>query len=122
MHFLKQLNQDDGIAYNSAHAILGKHYYNIKEYRLQRESLEIATKKGPHRSEPKTLLSLAQVYGHMKQYPLAVKTLKRAEAKMRRLTDAEKANLYKSYIEYLRLYYMTQRAQNPLSADSSPLD
>jgi len=122
VRFLKQLSRSNGTAYNSAHRILGAYYYNIKEYRRQRDSLEIATKKGRYRSDAKVLLSLAQAYGHFKQYTKAIRTLKRTEAKMRRLSGSEKANVYRTYAEYARLYYIALRAKNPLRADTSLLD
>lgn len=122
VRFLKQLSQKHGTAYNSAHRILGAYYYKIKEYRRQRDSLEIATKKGRYRSDAKVLLSLSQAYGHFKQYGKALGTLKRTEAKMRRLSGSEKANVYRTYAEYARLYFIAQRAKNPLRADTSLLD
>jgi hypothetical protein len=120
--FLKQLNADHGTSYNSAHRVLGAFYYGLGDYRRQRDSLEIATKKGRYRSDAKVLLSLSQAYGHFKQYNKALKTLRRTEAKMRRLSGAEKANVYRTYAEYARLLYIAQRAKNPRRANASLLD
>jgi hypothetical protein len=122
VNLLKKLTKSHGTAYNSAHRILGSYYYNIKEYRRQKDSLEIATQRGRYRSDAKVLLSLAQTYGHFKQYAKALKVLRRTEAKMRRLKGSEKANVYRTYAEYARLYFIAQRAKNPLRADSSLLD
>ena len=102
--------------------MLGAFYFDLRDYRRQRDSLEIATKKGPYRSDAKVLLSLAQAYGHFKQYAKALKTLKRTEAKMRRLSGAEKANVYRTYAEYARLSYVAQYNKNPMRADANLLD
>lgn len=41
---------------------------------------------------------------------------------MGRLSGPEKASVYRSYAEYLRLSYVAQRSQDPTRADASLLD
>ena len=120
--FLKMLNRKHGTSYNSAHRLLGAFYYGLNDIRRQRDSLEIAVKKGRYKHDPLVLLSLAQAYGHFKQYSRAIKYLRKAQAKMGRLNGAGKANIYRTYAEYLRLLYVSQRARNPLQADTGLLD
>ena len=123
IRFLKQLNKKShGISYYYAHRLLGAFYYKVRDIRRQRDSLEIAVKKGRYRSDPLVLLSLAQSYGHFKQYTKAIKVLKRAEAKMGRLKGPSKANIYRTHAEFLRLLYVSQRSRNPLRADTGLLD
>jgi len=120
---LKQLNKKKhGISYYYAHRLLGAFYYKVRDIRRQRDSLKIATKKGRYRSDPLVLLSLAQSYGHFKQYSQAIKVLKRAESKMGRLKGPGKANIYRTHAEFLRLLYVSQRSRNPLQADTGLLD
>lgn len=120
--FLKMLNKKHGTSYNSGHRLLGSFYYGLNDIRRQRDSLEIAVKKGRYKHDPLVLLSLAQAYGHFKQYSRSIKYLRRAESKMGRLNGAGKANVYRTYAEYLRLLYVSQRARNPLQADTGLLD
>ena len=102
--------------------MLGEYYFSINDIRRQRDSLKIATKKGRYRSDALVLLSLAQAYGHFKQFKPALKTLKRAESKMGRLKGDGKANIYRTYAEFLRMEYLAQRSKNPLQADLGLLD
>ena len=120
--FLKQLQASHGTSYNYGHRLLGAYYFTLNDIRRQRDSLEIAVKRGRYKSDPVVLLSLAQAHGHFKSYSRALKYLKRAEAKMGRMKGAGKANIYRTYAEYLRLHYLAQRARNPLQADSGLLD
>jgi hypothetical protein len=122
INFLRQLNASNNNSYYSAHRVLGAYYFSIQDFRRQRDSLEIATSKGRYKSDAKVLLALAQAYGHHKQYSQAISALKRAEAKMGRLSGPEKANVYRTYAEYLRLTYVGQRSQDPTRADVSLLD
>ena len=120
--FLKMLNRKHGISYYSAHRLLGYFYYSLNDIRRQKDSLTIAVKKGRYKHDPNVLLSLAQAYGHFKQYTSAIKYLRRAESKMNRMKGAGKANVYRTYAEYLRLKYVSQKARNPLQADTGLLD
>ena len=122
VNFLKQLAPKNKSSYYSAHRVLGAFYFNLGDRRRQRDSLAIATKKGRYRSDPKVLLSLGQSYGHFKQYSKAIPVLRRAEAKMGRLDGRGKAMVYRTYAEYLRLNYISQKARNPLQADANLLD
>ena len=120
--FLKMLNKKHGISYYSAHRLLGYFYFSLNDIRRQKDSLTIAVKKGRYKHDPNVLLSLAQAYGHFKQYTSAIKYLRRAESKMNRMKGAGKANVYRTYAEYLRLKYVSQKARNPLQADTGLLD
>ena len=120
--FLKMLNRKHGISYYSAHRLLGYFYYSLDDIRRQKDSLTIAVKKGRYKHDPNVLLSLAQAYGHFKQYTSAIKYLRRAESKMNRMKGGGKANVYRTYAEYLRLKYVSQKARNPLQADTGLLD
>jgi hypothetical protein len=120
--FLKMLNKKHGISYYSAHRLLGYFYYSLNDIRRQKDSLTIAVQKGRYKHDPNVLLSLAQAYGHFKQYSSAIKYLHRAESKMNRMKGNGKANVYRTYAEYLRLLYVSQKARNPLQADSGLLD
>lgn len=123
INFLKRLTAaQHGISYYYAHRLLGAFYYQVRDIRRQRDALVIATKKGRYRSDPLVLLSLAQAYGHFKQFPQALKVLRKAESKMGRLSGRDKANIYRTTAEFLRLYYTAQRSRNPLRADVSLLD
>ena len=41
---------------------------------------------------------------------------------MRNIEARYKANIYRTYAEYLRLQYQAQRSRNPMGADSNLLD
>lgn len=120
--FLKMLNKTHGISYYGAHRLLGFFYFSLNDIRRQRDSLSIAVQKGKYKHDPNVLLSLAQANGHFKDYNTAIKYLKRAEAKMNRMSGTGKANVYRTFAEYLRLQYVAQKARNPLQADTGLLD
>jgi tetratricopeptide (TPR) repeat protein len=122
INFLKSLTKKQKQRYRDGHRILGNYYYDVRNYKLQRKSLEIATKRGRYRSDPLVLLSLSQCYLKIGILEKSIKTLRRTESKMGRMSGSDKINVYRTYGEVLRAKYLRQRKENPLQADKSLID
>ena len=111
-----------GLTYFYAHRLLGEHYFRVSAIDRQRDSLEVAIRKGRYRHDPLVLLSLAQAYNHFKQYDRALSVLKHAEAKLVRAPTSVKVKVNETYAQTLRLAYLSGREHNPLKSDMKYID
>ncbi len=119
--FLKQLDETHP-SYYEANRLLADYYYRQGDYKRQAASLEEATRRGRYKSDPAVLLSLAKAYAQRKLYRKAMKTMRRVEAKMRRLPVDAKIDAYRFYAEMLEFEFLKESAEDPKRANISLLD
>ena len=119
--FLKQLDETHP-SYYEANRLLADYYYRQKDYKRQAASLEEATRRGRYKSDPAVLLSLAKAYAQRKVYRKALRTMRRVEAKMRRLPVDAKVDAYRFYAEMLEFEFLKESAEDPKRANISLID
>ena len=119
--FLKQIDETHP-SYYEANRLLADYYYRQKDYKRQASALEEATRRGRYKSDPAVLLSLAKAYARHKRYRKAIKTMRRVEAKMRRLPVDAKIDAYRFYAEMLEFEFLKESAEDPKRANISLLD
>lgn len=119
--YLKQVSTNHGSAYQEANRILGEYYFSIKETNQQIACLEIATKQGKYKKDPRVMLSLAQAYASIGKHQDGLDVMKKVEPMLNRL-GAERANAHQTYAEMYKFAYMSVKSKNPRQANPVYLD
>ncbi len=119
--YLKQVSTTHGSAYQEANRILGEYYFSIKETNQQIACLEIATKQGKYKKDPRVMLSLAQAYASIGKHQDGLDVMKKVEPMLNRL-GAERANAHQTYAEMYKFAYMSVKSKNPRQANPVYLD
>ncbi|MCA9543049.1 MAG: hypothetical protein KC613_01630, partial [Myxococcales bacterium] len=119
--FLAQIDQTHP-GYHEANRLLADYYYKLKDYKRQTAALEVATKRGRYKHDPNVLLSLAKAYAQVKNFRKALSTMRRVEAKMRRLPADQKADAYRFHAEILEFEFQRQFNDDPKRANVTLVD
>jgi hypothetical protein len=119
--YLKQVSTTHGSAYQEANRILGEYYFSIKETNQQIACLEIATKQGKYKKDPRVMLSLAQAYASIGKHQDGLDVMKKVEPMLNRL-GSERANAHQTYAEMYKFAYMSVKSKNPRQANPVYLD